>query len=341
MISTVSADNAGVLDGILKPAMIKVFADEIFVVEGHKVFIYSLKDLSLKNKIGREGEGPGEYKLDPARTLIITVLPEYIIAESRHKVAFFSRQGKFIKEMKKSPFILQVLPFGDNYVVHKITSGKGDRGYFSLHIFDAGMNPVKELYRQKFFTFENKVFVMPDGLNYCICDNKLFVEESPEGFVIEVFDSKGNKLDRIEKQYEKIKVPEAEKETAYNDYTGIPFLRRMRKERGKQWVDNFLKSQNIVYPDYYYPIHDIASDGKKLYVRTYHKKNNKEKYLIMDTKGNILKEVYLPIAKKVDFLVQMQGDKKYYNIHNDKFYYLKLVEKGDDEDWQVFVEKIE
>ena len=61
----------------------------------------------------------------------------------------------------------------------------------------------------------------------------------------------------------------------------------------------------------------------------------------MDTKGNILKEVYLPIAKKVDFLVQMQGDKKYYNIHNDKFYYLKLVEKGDDEDWQVFVEKIE
>ncbi|MCK5059233.1 MAG: hypothetical protein KAT34_21470 [Candidatus Aminicenantes bacterium] len=44
--------------------------------------------------------------------------------------------------------------------------------------------------------------------------------------------------------------------------------------------------------------------------------------------------------KKVDSIVQMQGDKKYYIIHNGTFYYLKLIEHEDDGDWQVFVEKI-
>jgi hypothetical protein len=58
-------------------------------------------------------------------------------------------------------------------------------------------------------------------------------------------------------------------------------------------------------------------------------------------KTNIIKKkVFLPKAKKVDFLVQMQGDKKYYSIHKDTFYFLKFIETDEDEDWELHRQEI-
>jgi hypothetical protein len=330
----------GFLEGVLKPQMIKVSGSELFVVEGHNVFIYSLPELKLKKKLGKQGEGPGEFKLDPSRTAVINVFPGYILAESRHKVIWFSREGNFIKEKRKKPGIIQTMPIGKNFAVLKILYGPRGHNYFSINLYDSQFTEIKELYKQYFFTFEDKLFIMPDSLNYCICDNKIFIEESPDGFVIEVFDSEGKKLKRIQKPFEKIKVTAGDKEAAFNAFLQIPSVVRQIKQLGKQEMINRLKSQNLVYPDTFPAIQYMLADNKKLYTKTYRKKNNKEEYLIMDLTGNILKKVYLPAVKKVDFLVQMQGDKKYYHIHNDKYYYLQMMESEEDEGWEVHVHEL-
>jgi hypothetical protein len=344
-VSTVFPAKIGTLKGIFKPQMIKVFDNQLFAVEGHKVFIFSLKDLSLTKIIGKKGEGPGEFNPDPARTIIITLFPGILLGESRNKVIWFSIEGNFLKEMRKTPGILQTLPINEKFFIHKILYGPEVKNFFTVNIYDSNFNEIKELFRQKFFNYEGKVFVMPDPLNYCLCDNKIFVEKSPEGFVIDVYDFEGNPLYQIKKEYEKIQVLDSHKKEAYNDYLQIPAFRRMIRERGKSFYENFIKALDIDYPKFFPAIQDILADpvSKKIYVKTYYKKDNKEEYLAMDLKGNILKKFYLPQVIKVDFLVQMQGDKKYYTIFNDKFYYLKLndMEGEEDEDWEVHVENLE
>lgn len=337
---SLQAAKLGTLEGVFKPQMIKVYGDELFVVEGHTILIYSLKDLSLKKKIGKKGEGPGEFNPDPSRTIIMKVYPEFIVAESRNKVIFFGRDGKYLKEHVKTPGILQTIPIGKNYLIHKILYGAEGKLYFTANIYDRNMKDIKELYRQKFFTFESKVFVMPDPLHLCVWKDRVYVEESPGGLVIEAFDFQGNKVKRIEKEYDKLEVTEAHKKQAYNEYVSIPFIRRMIKREGMAAFKNFLKQVTLVYPDYFPAIDYMAADSGLLYLKTYYKKDGKFQFLVMNPEGKLVKKIYLPEAKKADFLVQMQGDKKFYTIHDGKYYYLKFYEEEDDERWDVHVEEI-
>jgi hypothetical protein len=334
------AEKIGTLKEVFKPQMIKVFQNDLFVVEKHNYFIYALNGLQLKKKVGKLGEGPGEFQPDPARTIVITAFPEYIIGESRHKIVYFSRTGEYIKELRKLPEIIQTLPLGKNYAALHILYGQDGKNYFVVSIYSPEMKELKTIYKQKFFTFENSVFVMPDSLNYCVAGDKLFVDQSPDGFVIGVYDSEGNKLKEIRQNYKPIPVTTAQKEAAFNAYLDIPFFQRLIKEQGRAAAVTEAKKANLIYPDDYPPIQYMMVDNQKLYVKTYNKKNNKEEYLVMDLDGKGLKSFYLPEVRDVDFLVQMQGDKKYYTIHNNKFYYLKLTDVDDEEVWEVHMEPI-
>lgn len=340
MACFLSGAKLGKLESILKPQMIKVYGNELFVVQGHQFYIYSLEGLKLKKVVGKHGEGPGEFNPDPARTIVISVLPDCIIGESRHKVVWFSRNGDFIKEVKKYPGAIQTLPLGKNYAIMKILYGEKGQSYFVVSLCNGDMKEIKELYKQRFFTYEDKLYAMPDGLYYSILGNKLFIEESPDGFVIEAFDTTGKKLYDIRKPYEKISVPAEKKKEAFEDFLQIPSMQRAIKANGKGWVNDYMKTTKVIYPDDFPAIQYIVGDGNKLYVQTYKVKDGKDEFIVMDLKGNTLKKVFLPSAKKVDFLVQMQGDKKFFSIHKDKYYYLRMVEDGEDEEWEVYVEDI-
>jgi len=148
-------------------------------------------------------------------------------------------------------------------------------------------------------------------------------------------------LNRIEKPYKKIKVTESLREEALDHFLSIPALRQAVKEKGKIEVVNDLERRGgLIYTDYLPAIQDIKTDGKSIFLKTCHKKGDKEKYFLMDVKGKTLKEIYLPMTRKESFFNQLQGDKKYYSFYNHKFYYLKNVETEDDENWEVHVEDI-
>ncbi len=325
----------GVLNGILKPQMIKVYDNELFVVEGHKIFIYSLNNLKLKKIIGKSGEGPEEFKIDPARTLIINVFKEHIVAESRTKVIFFTRTGEFIREMKKNRTILQIIPVKNNFLIFKIDYSKYGKNYFVLHLYNSEMEKIKELFKQKFFSYENKLFVMPDSLNYCVDDNKIYIEKSIEGFKVDIYDSEGNKIDHLERTYNKVPVPETKKKNALKEYLNNPAIVNAKKRRGEAFVNQYIKSLKLIYPDFYPAIKYITSNNNNIYFQTSENKLNQIKYIIYDINNKKYKETYLPEVKKVDFLVQMQGDKKFFSIFNNKFYYLKYIETEDGEDWEL------
>lgn len=346
LVSLVYGVKLGTLDKVYKPQMIKADGDDLFIVEGHKIHIYTRKDLKYKMTLGKEGEGPGEFNLDPARTLVISVFPDYILAESRNKVVYFNRQGKFIKEFRKQPTVVQTLPLGKHYIFYKILYGPEGKNYFALSLHDAQMKELRELYRQKFFVFEDTTFIMPDAINFCIFQDKVFWEESPDGFRIAAVDSNGKDLARIEMDFVKLPVTEPDKKTAFDLYMKNPSMLRLAREQGKEYVDNFLKQIHMVYPDHFPAVRDIISDPVKqlIYIKTYQVKNDKEEYQVMDIKGNegkILKTIYLPQVQPEPFFEQLQGSKKYYTIHNGQFFYLKMVFNADDEEeWEVHAESL-
>ena len=72
MAMPLAAARLGVLEGVLKPQMIQVHGGELFVAEGQYIHVFSLPDMKKKFRIGKDGEGPGEFKLDPARTIIFS-----------------------------------------------------------------------------------------------------------------------------------------------------------------------------------------------------------------------------------------------------------------------------
>ena len=326
----------GTLEEVLQPQLIKVHGQELFAVEDHEIFIYSLPDLKLKQKISRAGEGPGEFTLDPSRSLNISVHANSILAQSRTKYIFFDRKGVMQREGRKRTAILQLYPLGDQFVVLRITNGEGGRQYFSLNIYNSEMKNVKELHRQKFFTFLSEIHPMPDPLNFCVVNNQIYVEKSVEGFQIDVYNDRGDLVDSIQRDAPKIEVTDQAKEAALQELLNIPSMQRVRQEQGQSGVTAILNESKQVYPDYVPPIDNIIGDRDRIYVKTFQQTAKGVNWLVLDAKGRRLKETILPVAARPPFLIRLQGDKNLYTVHDGTYYYLKNTPDGEDEIWEVF-----
>jgi hypothetical protein len=344
MVSFVWAANLGTLEEVLVPEMIQVSGGELYVLEGATIYVYSLKDLTLLRKFGQKGEGPGELKIMAAFQNSFTVYPDYVFVQGFDKVIFFTKQGKLIREQRFN-MITKILPLKEKFVIKTFPfEDKNGKTYWAIKLCDSEIKEIKELYRQEFpIQFqkaENAIPMIADALNFRVYDEKIFIEESPEGFLIEVFDPTGKKLYHIDKKHEKIKVPEEYKKMVEN-HLKEDFLHKKVNffvpfhimESG--W-DEFKKWATLIYPDYLPPMRDIFIDNNKIYIQTFKRQDNKQEYIIMDLKGNMIKKVYLPVVQSPTFASEMVGlGLNFFAIDKGRFVY--LVENQEEEEWDVHV----
>ncbi|UCH94513.1 MAG: hypothetical protein JSV88_30185 [Candidatus Aminicenantes bacterium] len=348
MTSLVSAAHPRTLKEVLVPEMIQVSGDELYVLEGATIYVYSIKDLTLLRKFGQKGEGPGELKVMAAFQNSFTVYPGYVFVQGFDKVIFFTKQGKLIREQRFNR-ITKILPLKEKFVIKTFPYEDGSgKTYWAIKLCDSQMKEIKELYKQEFpVQFQkaaNAIPMIPDALNFRVYDDKIFIEESPGGFLIEVFDPEGKKLYQIEKKHEKMKVPVEYKKMVENhlkeDFLHkkvnlfVPFhIMEAGWEEFKKWA-------NLIYPGFIPPIKDILVDNHKIYIQTFKRRDNKQEYIIMDLKGSNLKKVYLPVVHPATFASEMVGlGLKFYAINKDRFVY--LVENQEEEEWEVHVLDIE
>ena len=332
MVHQVFPDNGGILPGVLKPEMIRVYDNELFVVQGAEVLIYPLKDLGLKKKIGRQGEGPGELKVTTNWYNNVTVFSNYIFIDGLDKIVFFSREGKLIREQKKPIGISRLVPMGKNFAAVNLTHIEKNTQYQCLNLYDRDLKRLKELARQEspVQSATGKTEMIPDGLNFSVEQDKIFVEKSREGFVVDIFDSQGKKLCQVKKEYKKIPVSEAHKKAAIEKFKTDPFIKQIGYEE-------FKKFSKPVWPDFFPAIRDITVSDKKIYLRTYKEQGGKEEWLILDLKGNLLKKVNLLAVDNAPLMAHLLGV-KYHTIENNSFYYIK--ENEDTEEWELHTAKI-
>jgi hypothetical protein len=326
------AEKLGTLTRVLRPEMIEISDNELYVVEEASIFVYSLEDLRFIRKFGQKGEGPGELKVNPAVTNFLVPLADSVFIVGFDKAIRFSKTGQVIKEFRFPTFTNYLCPLGKNYVGIRFKPGDKGKADLAVVIFDQDFKVIKELYVQPLSGGQNLIDLTIDSLNISIYNEKIFIEQSPKGFLISVFDTGGNQLYQVKKEYEKIKFTEKHEETALNR------LKQDRQIKALGW-ENFKKLVKIIHGDFLPTIQDMTVADNHIYVKTPHKKNDDAEFIIMDLKGNTLKKVYLPEVKKTKVLDEVLGrPARFYKIYRNKFYYLH--ENEEVEEWELYVEPI-
>ena len=130
----------GTITDVVNPFLLTIDKKKVYIVDGYQIYIYSLLDLSLLKKFGKKGDGPEEFKVVPQINMgnvLLDVYDKYLIVTSIGKLSYFSKDGKYIREIRTSGGLKHFKVFNKKFV----GIGSFDRiknlNYFVFHIYDS------------------------------------------------------------------------------------------------------------------------------------------------------------------------------------------------------------
>lgn len=312
-----------VLPEVLKPEMIEVDENQLYITEKANVYIYSLKDLKLRKKFGRDGEGPREFKVQPdlRSRLHIDIQRDHILVNSLAKISFFTLDGKYKGETRSSITDWHFKPIGKNYVGYGFLR-ENELDYFTINLYDSTFKKISMVVKHKYFYQRSKFFKV-DMIRFplfFICDNKIFIDE--EFSSVSVFDQSGKRLFDIDEGFKKVKITDSHKKN---------FIEFFKKDPRTRDQYESVKSR-MRFASHFPSVRYFHVADKKIYVLTFEKKDGKSTLLIFDIKGNPLNACYLPVAELNVFEILP------YTIKGDRFY--QFVESEDGEEWELHIHDI-
>lgn len=316
------------LPDLLQPSSIKIGNSKIYISEETSVFIYSRNDLNLLNKFGRKGEGPGEISTSRRGNSSFDIIPGNNIVRifNRNKLMTFTENGKFLSEKRiTSGFVRNFSATGKYYTGRVFTFGRGRNrrnGNQSVTLFDKNLNKVRQIYsfesglsRASFFKIfsPENIFILRSG------NDRIYLNKDKK-FKIHVFDTNGKKLKVIELETPIEKIDDKAKFS----------IREQYKERFGQFWERIKSRFEIA--DSYPSIKNFIVDKDYIYIQTFKKRKNTNKFIVLDKSGTRIKSVFLPVVWK-------NAVESYpYDIKDGKLY--QLVEDEDEEEWSLNIYKI-
>lgn len=317
-MSCLYADKIVSLPDIFKPHLIVVDSDQIYIAEETAIYIYSLRDFSLKKKFGKEGEGPSEFS---GSVESIEIQPDYVLVNSLRKVSFFTRDGNFMDEKKTRSALSGSIfkPIGKQFVGYSIER-ENSTFYVVYSIFDSNLEKEKELYRMKWIIQPGRKRKIFETFWYSTYNNKIFIAR--EGFIINVFNAKGERLFSINQKYKNLKFTDSDKKKIVDQWKS--------DSRTKPYWQRLL--ERTEFPRYFPAIKTCLVADKKLYVQTYKEKDEKTEFYIFNINGKLEKKTLIPVIKKN--LLEYYP----YTIKNGKLY--QLVYALDRYAWELHITEI-
>ena len=70
----------------------------VYVVDKRNVIVYDLKNGRLLTRIGKMGQGPGEFTMGPGR---LTVLSDRLVISDFRKIKLFTLDGQYSSEIRE------------------------------------------------------------------------------------------------------------------------------------------------------------------------------------------------------------------------------------------------
>ena len=327
-ISTlIFAGNAVIFKEISKPDSISVDDNNIYITQGINVFIYSKKDMTLINKIGKEGQGPNEFAKSPRPwipSLLFHKAGKNLLVNSIGKTSLITKDGKFLKEVKAPSLFGGFVPFGNKYIGFS-RSIEEKTMYIDLNLYDSNFKKGKRVYKVKspqqrggkvnpiiMGQFQNFFYQYAE-------DNKFFLP-TDDG-IIHVFDINGRELPSIKPGYREVLMSKELKKT-YDSFfkNDIRFKRIYTLDR-----------KNVEFPKRLRPIKAHRIADSKIYIISNKMEKQKYESFIYSTSGKLIKKTYIQLDSK-DILELYP-----FAINNNKTY--QLVE-NENEDWELIIKKI-
>ncbi len=319
LISTISASSSTfILNEVNEPKTLNVSGDKLILSESESILIYSLSEKKLIKKFGKNGEGPGEFKLGHgAGSLKIDIIDGIMVVNSGGKLSRFSLDGIFISE-EKIPPMSYLIPVKNNYVGNCTSPVERNFPSLSICLFGKNLKKSSVIFNSKVpVGMGAKIMVPSYKFTYRVYKDNLFLSTGRKGLEIEVFDSSGNKIRDIIVKNPVLKINEDFKKRVVDFYKNDPIYKNY-------W--NYMK-KNMFFPEYFPGLKDMKIDGDKIYIQTYNLSGERFEWLITDLKGKVLKKIHLP--QNIESAIAYSP----ITISNGKYYYLK--EDIDEETWEL------
>lgn len=305
------------LPDLVEPQSIYVDADRIYITENNEIFVYSSRDYGLLKRFGRVGEEPDGFRRSGNRQLklLLDVGGENILVSSHERISSFSKQGEFLKVVAEYPQVDYLAALGSKYVAsaYVIEVGTG-KSYQHAVLFDGKLEPVKKIAESHLGGGSAKGFGGPDRkmhidlvphyFGFQVYDNRVYVGNSFEGFFIDVFDSDGERLYTIEKDYEKRKIPDEYRKE------------RLEKIHETSTYRRYQQSTVIDEAEYLPAFHSFNVSAGRIYVYSHPYQAGLQEVVVLDLEGNHVKTVDVPRAECC-------------RIYDDKYYYVTTNDEGE------------
>jgi hypothetical protein len=317
------AGKLAALPQLNNPISIEIDEDELYVLDEVVVYVYSLKDYRLLRKFGKKGEGQGQLMPNSEVPVVMNIANGNVFLNSQIKMIQFSKKGEIIKE-QRIPFSFQTIPFGENYVSIKISTMHTVNS-FNVILYDPDFKQLKLLYSRERIPLSRrgKLSLPPELIIVRSSKDKLFVFDQKNGFVIDTFDLRGNRVNHIKMDYQRIKMTESFKKTAEVWFRAQPTFHMATEELREM----------IYFPDYLPVMRNFILKNQKLYIRTYKTQGNSSEFIVLDFNGKLIKQTFLPDYEISP--VQLNSS-NIFTFFNEKYYYLTKMGSG----WEIHVEEI-
>ncbi len=219
--------------------------------------------------LGKRGQGPGEIQFPVV--MYITDKDEIPIQDGNtQKLYIFDTEGALIREIRIESeeafgnFVFYPLENGNYLKYGEYFDPESQHRQHILQLCGSNFKVIKELDRCDHgkvvvYTQEKRIFT-PRVFIAQISEGKIYVGHEKRGYDIWVYDSDGNLMKKIRKEYAPAEVPEAYKES---------------------WLNNIGRYENqLVFPEKMPPFHYFFLDDEgRLYVKTYEKGTQKNEYM--------------------------------------------------------------
>jgi hypothetical protein len=293
---------------MVKPIELKIDDSYIYISDQNSVFVYNKNNYALVKRLGKKGEGPGEYK-SHARIGLTT---HTLVIYDNRKIVEYSKALEYLREVSLPFTINRFFPVGNNFVIEESKPINGKESYcFSL--YNNNKEFLKYLVVDYNYLSTKKYMINSWSVARCR-NNRIFISQPHKGFKFVVFSITGKKLYQIVKPSRNIKYEEKHQNLYFEKiryFLGSKQVKRTRE-----------RARKIPAPEFVPDIKNFWVTDRRIYVKTHDIKEKTEKYIIMDLRGNILKEVFLPIT----FMEIL-------TFYKNKFYFLQDSEDDRYDGW--------
>lgn len=309
------------LEELNRPGSMALDETRLYVGDGPMVYIYTLKDFKLLKSFGKPGEGPQEFTVPPGFGVDVSLHPkeEILVVNSRGKISYYTKNGRFIREIRTG-ITRNLKPFGKRFVGLS-TVAEGKILYDTLKMVNSNFAFFKEIARWKTPLQDAKktFFLVSESEHSQVYGDFIYVPRSMD-FVIDIFDTEGEKIRTIRLDYQRPEITEA------------------FKQRVHQWFKTDLKYRKYYnelkpmfrFPDKFPAVKHFVVSDSKIYVQTYRQREGMSEFFILDLNGKLLKTVFLPYVDRQGVNIFLL-----YGIKNGRFY--QLVENEKTEKWEVHI----